>query len=369
MRIATSARDHTQDSELKTNIFCAIFASHMSDEDNIADVPPHVKILQIILGQWVAGAVSALAKLGVPDHLESGPKSAEELAAEIGAQAEPLYRLMRATASVGVLLEGPDGKFAQTPMSNALRTKATPALRHVAMFTSDEWHVRGWGKLDHTIRTGERPVESIYGMPLFEYFGKNPEVGATFNHGMTDMSTMDAPAVADAYDFSGIKSVTDVGGGHGLLLATILQRNPTMKGTLYDLPQVIQGVAGGPTETAKNRITFVAGNMFESVPAGADAYIMKYIIHDWPDDLCIKILKGCRAGVNAGGKLLVVDSVVPADNTFTFGKIADLEMLLFPGGKERTEKQFRDLFAAAGWKVNRILPTASHVSIIEGVPA
>ncbi len=339
----------------------------MSNE-HTQDLPPHVKMLQIIMGQWTSGAVSALARLGVADHLDSGPKSAEELATKVGAKPDLLYRLMRATASLGILSEGPDGKFSQTPMSAALRSSATPSLRHVATFMYDEWHTRGWGMLEHTVRTGERALEHIYGMPAFDYLGKNPEAGSNFNRGMTDLSTMDAPAVADAYDFSGIQTLTDVGGGHGLLLATILERYPSMKGTLYDQPQVIEGAKGGPTARMKDRVTLSGGNMFESVPPGADAYMMKYIIHDWADDLCIKILKACRAGVNKGGKLLVIDSVVPPDNSFTFAKVADLEMMLFPGGKERTEKEFRDLLAASGWKLNRIIPTASHICIIEGLP-
>lgn len=335
----------------------------------MSELPPHAKVLQIIMGQWVLGAVSALAKLAVPDHLETGPKTPAALAEEIGVQAEPLYRLMRATASVGILEELPDGRFRQTPMSEALRTHATPSLRYIAMMCSDEWHVRGWGLLDQTVRTGERGVDKIYGMPMFEYFGKNPDAAATFNNAMTDMSSMEAPAVAEAYDFSGIQTLTDIAGGHGLLLATILQRYPRMKGTLHDAPQVIEGAPGGPTEPVKDRVSFASSDMFHSVPAGADAYIMKHIIHDWPDDLCVKILRGCRAGVNPGGKLLVVDAVIPAGNEFTPGKIMDLEMLLFPGGLERTEMQFRDLFAASGWKLTRIVPTASHVSIVEGVPA
>jgi hypothetical protein len=332
------------------------------------ELPPHIKVLQILLGGWTSNTVIALAKLGVADHLTDGPKSASEIAAKIGAKPELLYRLMRATASLGILSEGTDGKFSQTPMSEFLRSDTKPSFRHVAMFNADEWHVHGWMNLAETIRTGERMVEQKFG-PIFEYFRSHPAESATFNGAMTDLSSVDGPAITAAYDFSGVKSLVDVGGGHGLLLATILQANPGINGTLYDLQQVIEGVAGGPTEPVKDRVTFTAGNMFESVPVGADAYIMKYIIHDWPDDLCLKILKGCRAGVNPNGRLLVADHVIPAGNEFDMGKFADIEMMLFPGGKERTEKEFRDLFAAAGWKLNRIIPTESRACIVEGVPA
>ncbi len=332
-------------------------------------LPPFAQIFQIAVGGWISSAVAAFARLGVADHVDATPRSAEEIAAKVGARPELLYRLMRTTATVGILSETADRRFVETPLSAALRSDAVPGTRAFTMFNCEEWHVRGWQQLAETIQTGQRPTERIYGVPLFEYMRKNPAEATVFNQVMTDLSMLDAPAVADAYDFSGIRHITDVAGGHGQLLSTILQRNPHLKGTLYDLPQVMDGVAGGPTEPVKDRIQFVAGSMFESVPAGSDLYMMKYIIHDWPDDKCVQILKACRANVGAGGKLLVIDMVMPGPNEFHFSQVADLEMMLFPSGKERTETEFRELFAAAGWKLTRVIPTASHVSIVEGVPA
>ncbi len=180
---------------------------------------------------------------------------------------------------------------------------------------------------------------------------------------------IDSPAVADAYSFEGIGSVVDVAGGHGLLLATILSRNPDLKGTLLDAPHVVDGAKDGPLQPFLSRCTLVAGDMFESVPPGADAYMMKHIIHDWPDEMCVKLLKLCRQAVNPGGRLLVVDCVIQPGNDFSPAKFLDLQMLLFPGGKERTEKQFRDLFAASGWRLNRIVPTAAGEAVVEGFPA
>jgi len=331
--------------------------------------PPHVGLMQIFSGFMVAGAVSALARLGVPDHLDSASQSADELAPKVGAQPEPLYRLMRATASVGVLAEGPDGKFSQTPMSAALRSTGPISLRGWAIFQSQELHMRGWDHLEYCVRTGKQALEKIYGKAAFELFGEMPEAAAIFNQAMTDLSRLDSPAVAQAYSFEGIHSIVDVAGGHGLLLATILQANPHLKGTLYEIPPVIEGAKSGPLKPVMDRCTLVSGDMFASVPPGADAYIMKHIIHDWPDDKSLKILRGCRQGVNPGGKLLVVDHVIQPGNEFDPGKFLDLEMLIFPGGKERSESQFRDLFAAAGWRVSRIVPTPSGMSIVEGIPA
>src|ERR1700740_1318126 len=195
--------------------------------------PAHAGILQIMTGAYVAGAVSCLAQLGIPDLLEAAPKSAEELAKQIGAQPQALYRLMRATASVGVLSEGPDGKFSETPMSAVLRTNANPSLRAFAIMGGREWHGRGWSHLEYCVRTGKQALDKIYGMPIFQFFEQHPEEGQLFQQSMSDLSTIDGPAVADAYSFGEIHSLVDVGGGHGLLLATILARNPHLKGTLY----------------------------------------------------------------------------------------------------------------------------------------
>ena len=331
--------------------------------------PPHVGMMQLLNGAHVAGAVSCLAQLGIPDLVESGPRSAEELARETKTNAHALYRLMRATACVGVLAEGPEGTFSETPMSAVLRSNANPSLRALAIMGGREWHGRGWSRLEHCVRTGEQALDQIYGMPIFEYLTQHPGEGQIFHDTMTGLSMIDGPAVAAAYSFDGIHSIVDVGGGHGLLLATILAKNPHMRGTLYEVPHVVDGARNGPLTPVMDRCTLTSGDMFSSVPAGADAYIMKHIIHDWPDDVCIGILTACRKGVNPGGKLLVVDNVILPGNDFSPSKFLDLQMLIFPGGRERTEKQFRDLFTAAGWKLSRVIPTAAADSIVEGVPA
>ena len=331
--------------------------------------PAHVGILQLMNGVLIAGAVSCLARLGIPDLVEAAPKSAQELAAQIGVRPQALYRLLRATASVGVLSEGPDGKFSQTPMSAVLRSNATPSLRAFAIMTGREWHGRGWAQLEHCVRTGNPAMQQIYGAPVFEYLKQNPEEAQIFNDAMSDLSTIDSPAVAEAYNFDGIRTIVDIGGGHGLLLATILERNPQLQGTLYEVPHVLEGARSGPLKPVMDRCTLASGDMFCTVPAGADVYIMKHIIHDWPDDRCVQLLQACRKGVNPGGKLLVVDCVIQPGNDFSPGKFLDLQMMIFPSGCERTEKQFHDLFAAAGWRLNRIIPTAAQDSIVEGVPA
>jgi hypothetical protein len=331
------------------------------------DQPTHVGMLQLLNGAHVAGAVSCLAQLGIPDLVEAGPRSVEDLAGQTRTNPLALYRLMRATACVGVLAEGPDRTFSETPMSAVLRSNVKPSLRALAIMGGREWHGRGWSRLEYCVRTGKQALDEIYGVHTFEYLKQNPEEAQIFHDAMTALSMIDGPAVAAAYNFDDIQSIVDVGGGHGLLLATILATNPHLKGTLYEVPHVVEGCRNGPLTPVMERCTLASGDMFSSVPAGADAYIMKHIIHDWPDDLCVKILTACRKGVNPGGKLLVVDNVIQPGNDFSPGKFLDLQMLIFPGGCERTEKEFRDLFAAAGWRLNRIIPTAAD-SIAEGIP-
>ncbi|HKV29310.1 MAG TPA: methyltransferase [Candidatus Acidoferrales bacterium] len=194
--------------------------------------PARVGMMQLLNGPYIAGAISCLAQMSIPDLVADGPKSAQELANQIGADGDALYRLMRATASVGVLSEGPDGKFSETPMSAVLRSNVNPSLRGFAMMGGREWHGRGWSRLEYCVRTGKQALDQVYGMPIFEYLKQHPDEAQIFNDAMTCLSMGDGPAVVDAYSFEGIHTIVDVAGGHGFLLATILARNPQMKGTL-----------------------------------------------------------------------------------------------------------------------------------------
>lgn len=330
-------------------------------------LPAHAQMFQILNGFYVAGSVACLAQLGVPDLVESGPKSASELAKKLNVNADALYRLMRATASVGVLVEETDRRFAETPLSAVLRSNAPNSLRGLAIMAGREWHGQGWSHLSEIVRTGQQ--ELLDGKSIFDFLHENPEEAKIFDAAMTALSTMEAPAVVEAYSFDGIGSILDIAGGVGLLLATVLQRYPQMRGTLFDLPRVIEHAQDGPLKSLLNRCSFASGDMFASAPSGADAYMMKHIIHDWPDEDCIKLLKACRKGVNPGGKLIVIDNVLQQGNDFHPGKFLDLQMLIFPGGRERTEKEFRELFAASGWRLTRVVPTAVPESVVEGVPA
>ena len=323
----------------------------------------------MLLGKWVSNAISAAAHFGIADHLESGPKSPKELAALTGTQERPLYRLLRANASVGVFTELEDGRFAQTPLSEPLRSNAIPCVRNMAMMLTDDWHIRSWEQLPWCVETGKPASYKLNGMPMFDWMGQHPEKTVNFNNAMTDMSQGDAAAIVQSYDFSRFEHIVDVAGGHGTLLAAILDRATQSRGTLFDMPHVIEGAKkAGILGRFGGRCKLEAGSFFESVPAGADAYIMKYIIHDWYDPECIRILSNCRKGMRPGGRLLVMDQVVPDRNEPGVSKLMDLEMLVLPGGMERTGKEFSELFAASGFRLERILPTPGIQCIIEGVP-
>jgi SAM-dependent methyltransferase len=262
------------------------------------------------------------------------------------------------------------GRFQQTALSQVLRSDAEPGLRGIATFFSDEWHTRAWEHLLEVVRTGRPAIDLVYGLSFFEYFGQHPEHASNFFLGMTNFSGMEGPPVADACDFTRFRSVCDVGGGLGLLLALILQRNPAVSGVLFDQPHVIEEARRQPFfRDLASRVRFETGNMFESVPSGMDAYVLKRIVHDWPDAECAKLLRLCRSGVNPGGKLLVVEQVILADDDSPGAKLMDLEMMVLLGGKERDEADFRRIFADSGWTLTHIRPTQSGMFIIEGEPA
>ena len=332
------------------------------------DVPADAVLLQLITGSLVSQAVYVAAKLGVADLLTSGARTPRELAESTGAHAPSLYRVLRALASVGVFSEREDGAFELTPMAWVLQSNVAGSLRDTAIFMGEEWHWRVWGHMLHSVKTGETAWSHVHGAEIFPYLAANPEPSAIFDRAMTSFSHSAAEAVVEAYDFSGIEQIVDVAGGHGSLLARILRKSPATKGVLFDQTHVIEA-ARGYIESAGlgGRVEFLSGDFFESVPEGADAYVMKHIIHDWDDERSIVILKNIARAMNKDGRVLVVEMVVPRGNGPHFGKILDLEMLVAPGGVERTEAEYVSLFARAGLRLSRIVPTKSPYCVIEAV--
>ncbi len=333
-------------------------------------VPPAVALTQMITGSLVSQALYVAAKLGVADLLANGAKDAHALAAATGAHAPSLYRILRALASCGVFAERADGRFELTPLAEPLRADAPGSLRDTAIFMGADWHWRVWGQTMHSVMTGQAAWAQVHGAEVFPYFAANPEPSQIFNRAMTSMSHLAAAAVAEAYDFGGVERLVDVAGGHGGLLTTILRANPNMSGVLFDLPHVIDGAGAAVADAGvAERCELVTGDFFAAVPAGADAYIMKHIIHDWDDERALVILRNISRAMRADGRVLLVELVLAPGNEPHLGKILDIEMLVSPGGQERTAAEYAALFARAGLRLTRIVPTQSPYCVIEAVQA
>ncbi len=337
----------------------------MSAPIGARELPASAQLMQMITGKWIARSISAAADLGVADQLVGGPRSIAEIAEAVGAHEPSLYRLLRALASVGIFEEIAPRQFGLTPLAEALRSDSPDSIRNFARFVGMPMTWDAWRPFTETVRTGKTGV-GLNGIENpFDYLQEHPDQAALFNAAMTDFSRLAGPAVAEAYDFGGIHKLVDVGGGHGFLLAAVLARYPGLTGVLFDLPKVIDGArANGLPE----RCETASGSFFDSVPGGADAYMMKHIIHDWDEERATLILRNCRSAIAPNGKLLVIEMVVPAGNDPSLVKLLDLEMLAIPGGRERTEAEYRDLYASTGFELTKIVPTKSPVCVIEGRP-
>jgi len=325
----------------------------------------------MVIGKWISQAIGTVVEIGLPDLLAKGARRCSDLAREAGVSEDGLYRLLRALASVGLFVEGADRRFKLTTTGQLLRSDHPQSIAGYARFTAHDSTWRPWGQLSYSVKTGLPAFDRVFGMPVFEYFSRNPEAAAVFDDAMTSISTTEARAAADAYGFDGIETLLDVAGGHGLLLATILRQHKRMRGVLFDLPHVAAGAAATFARTGVTaRVRVESGDFFRELPSGADAIIMKHIIHDWDDDSATRILQTCHRALGSKGKVLIVDAVLPPGNTPHFGKLLDLEMLaLTPRGRERTRAEFAKLLRGAGFKLSRVIATAGPLSILEAVNA
>jgi hypothetical protein len=322
-----------------------------------------VQMNQLIRGYWTTQAIFVAAELGIADMLADGPKDPDELGRHAGVRGDMLYRVLRALAGIGIFAEDAEGRFMLTPLAETLRGDS--GQRAYARLHGGELY-QSWARLLDAARSGNAGFVEAFGMPAFEYFSKNPQRGTVFDKAMTGHHGAEAEPMLDAYDFSGFQELVDVGGGNGSLLTAILKRHAGMKGVLFDLPTVVERAR--PTfesSGVRERCRIVCGSALESVPAGADAYLLRHVVHDWRDEDAATMLRHCGKAMKPNGKVLVVEIVVPAGNDPSFAKWMDLMMVTY-GGKERSEKQYRTLFSQAGLKLTRIVPTKAGISVIEG---
>jgi len=326
------------------------------------------RMMQLATGMGVTAALQPIARMKIADLLSHGPLPVADLAERTHSNADALYRVMRLLASAGVFEEHPSRVFGLTPMSELLRSDTPGSLRDFIIWVSNRFHLDVWSALGYSIETGQPAVEKVTGRPCFDAIFGEPAVAADFNHAMTCFSRLIAPSLLDAYDFSGIGILMDVAGGHGAILCDVLFRYPKMKGILFDLPNVVhEANCNICAKKLNERCLTVTGDFFENIPAGADAYYMQHIIHDWADEPALKILGNVRRALEnrPEGRLLLVDSVVAEDSAPDPAKWLDLEMLLMPGGRERTAAEWLALLGKANFEISRIIPIGMGKSVIE----
>ena len=331
---------------------------------------PSEDLRHLILGFRVTQALHVAAELGIADLLAGGPRGADDLAAASGTHAPSLYRVLRLLASEGVFAESPDGRFALTPMAAALRRDAPGSLRPMALFHASEAIWRAWGHLLHAVRTGEPAFDHVHGTDLFTHLRRHPEEGAVFDQLMTNQTAPITRAVAAAYDFAPCATIVDVGGGRGALALGLLEAYPHLRGIVFDQPTVADGARQAIAAAGlAGRCTAVGGDFFAAVPEGGDAYLAKYILHDWDDERCLAILRAIRRVMPAGGRLLVIELLIPPGDARSFAKSQDVNMLVNLTGRERTAAEYAALYAAAGFALTRTIPALGELHIIEGLPA
>jgi hypothetical protein len=329
-------------------------------------------LIQMISGIWATQLIYVVAKLGIPDLItEHGPLDAARLAELTGGHARSIKRVLRALTTLGLFELNEFGRFRLTPLGALLRSDIDGSVRQLAIMFGEPWHWQSWGNLLHSVKTGEPAFIHTFGMGTYQYVTEHPEAAEIYDKAMTGVTLQAAPGIARQYDFGSVRRVMDVGGGHGTLLTVILQAHPHLQGMLFDLPHVVKGAheplaAAGLTE----RCEVIGGNVFDPLPKGADAVMAKSFIHSFDDETSVKLLRNFREALPPeGGRVLVVEMVLPDDETPHFGKLFDIEMLTqSDDGRDRTEAEFRELFARAGLRLTRVVETGSPVSVIEGVP-
>ncbi len=333
------------------------------------DYPPQLALQQLIQGFQVTQCIYVAAKLGIADLLKDGPCSSEDLAQATVTHAPSLYRVLRLLTAVDLLTEGEAHSFALTPLGAYLQTGVPGSMHDTVLCYGDKPFWQAWGDLLHRVETGETSFQHIFGLSLFDFNKQHPEHATRFNNMMTEWTASVAPTVAAAYDFSVIQTLVDVGGGHGQMLASILQVHPTLHGVLFDLPYVVAG-ASPLLEVAgvASRCEVIGGDAFTAVPAGYDTYLLSRVIHDWDDERAIALLTRCHQAMQPRGKVLLVERVILTGSTSQVLVLeSDVQMLVMAGGKERTDAEYGALLSAAGFELTRLIAVLPPFYVIEAV--
>lgn len=333
-------------------------------------VPGHIAVMELLAAGWLTQAIHAAAELGVADALADGPRTGAELAERIGADEDGLHRLLRLLIAHGIFARRRDGRYALTPMAKALRSDSAVSLRDAALFFGSALHRDHWSHLVDAVRTGKPVGQALHGMSFFEHVQANRQLGKLFDNAMTSIGTLSLGPLLAAYDFTRFDTVVDIGGGEGTLIAEILRGAPRSTGILFDLPEVAEAAAAHlAVRGVAERCTIERGSFFDTVPQGGDVYILKHILHDWPEQDAGCILGAVRAAMKPDVRLVIVELVLPENHRPHPGKFVDLEMLVNVGGRERTAAEYREFLARYGFTLQRVIPTVSPDNILEAVPS
>lgn len=344
--------------------------SSSTTETGAAPEAPSVDqiLMQLLAGAWVTQAVATAARLSIPDALAAGARTSDEIAAKVGADRGATKRLMRMLAGIGVFT-AENGRYGLNAVSERLREETPGSLKHMFIAETDGVHWRCWEKSVDAVRTGLPRPKPVFGVPAFDYYAEHKDEGEQFGRAMANVSGFASKAVLDSYDFGGLKTIMDVGGGNGSMVRTILGKYPQVRGIVADLPYIeAQAREAIEADGLAGRCRFEPTDFFKAVPAGADGHLLKFILHDWNDEECVRILRNCRAAIAPGGRLMVLEVIVPDSPGTDFSHMMDMNMLVMTGGMERTEKEYEALLARGGFRLARVVRSASPFSVIEASP-
>jgi hypothetical protein len=332
--------------------------------------PATARLLEMAWAYWASQILRQAAEMGLADKFGDSPRTVDELCDEYAMHRASFRRFMRSLTGLGIVTQPRPGLYALTDMGEALKSDSAGAARSTVMTLIGKFVSPAWENLDYSLRTGEPGFEKHYGMGLFQFIQQTPGMPEVFSQTMVGIHGQEPPAVAAAYDFSGIGTLVDVGGASGNMLGHVLARHPGLKGVLYDLPHVVADAAPLLARFGvADRVSIEGGSFFQSVPAGHDAYLLSHIIHDWDETECATILGNCREAMRSDGRILIVEMVIPDNDAPHPSKLLDMMMLVAPGGQERTPSEYQALLSANGFRMTRIVPTASAVSVVEAVKA
>lgn len=345
-------------------------SSQSPDPQNPA-IPPTQTLMQMGSGYWASLVLSVSLRLNLIEEINMGHRNLREVAERLNLNPQNTVRLLRGCCSLGVALEGPIEHFSLTPLGEFLTNDHPQSLRDALIMMTDPGHWNSWGELEHTVRSGQPGYRKALGVEnVFDYFRSQPEEAERFNLSMASMTRAFVAAVDPVYEFAKFPVLADIGGGHGQLIGHLLQLAPQSQGWLFDQPPVVAGAAHELEKLGTaQRVKCVAGDFFQEIPHGADLYLLKHILHDWTDELCIKILKNLAAAMKPTARALVIELVLAEPPALCPHAMMDLNMMMMTGGRERTVAQYAELCQQAGLRVSQAIPTHGPLTLVEIVPA